>query len=169
VHVQKGVGRGERQQKLINPMNKRFTLHKIAAATFAGLIIPAGFIGCVAMADTECISAKILTANNSCVGTYYAYAKMTNSAGSIWIKPPTNIVVSSGTLTDISGFPAPYAIWLFKRPPLSHGGAAHGNSCGALSAAGRCATSESNGPSGRPRAFPRRCRMRLSPANRRPN
>src|SRR5204862_2017149 len=97
-------------------MNKQFTLQKIAVTAFTGLVILAGFIGCVALADTETIAARILTATNSCVGKYYAYPKMTNSAGSIWIQPPTNIVVSSGTLTDISGFPAPYSSYAAVLP-----------------------------------------------------
>jgi len=73
--------------------------------------ILAGFAASVVLADnpTEIIPAKVATLTNSCAGKYYAYAQMTNSAGSIWIKPPTNIVVVSGTLTDMSGFAAPYS------------------------------------------------------------
>lgn len=67
----------------------------------------AGFTGLVALADSQCDPAHTGVGTNSSFGKYYAYAKMTNGA-SFWIKPDTNIVVRSGTLTDISGFSAPY-------------------------------------------------------------
>ncbi len=58
-------------------------------------------------ADQESISfTKKSVSGSGCPGAYSGYAKMTNSAGSIWITPPTN--AASGTLTDASGFPAPY-------------------------------------------------------------
>lgn len=59
--------------------------------------------------------AKISTGTNANFGKYYAIARMTNGT-SFWIKPDTNIVVSSGTLTDISGFPAPYASYVMVAP-----------------------------------------------------
>ena len=66
-----------------------------------------GFATCVALADTQIIPATIKTVTaGGCIGKYYAYAKMTNGTGLIWITPPTNI--SSGTFTDASGFAAPY-------------------------------------------------------------
>jgi len=43
---------------------------------------------------------------SGCPGAYTGYAKMTNSAGSIWITPPAN--TTSGTFTDASGFASPY-------------------------------------------------------------
>jgi hypothetical protein len=43
---------------------------------------------------------------SGCPGAYTGFAKMTNSAGGIWITPPAN--TSSGTFTDASGFSAPY-------------------------------------------------------------
>jgi hypothetical protein len=39
--------------------------------------------------------------SGSCPGTYHAYAKMTNSAGSIWLTPPAH--ATNGVFTDISG------------------------------------------------------------------
>ena len=73
--------------------------------------VVAGFAASVVLADnpTQDDPATVATLTNSCAGKYYAYAKMTNAAGGIWITPPTNIVVSSGTLTDQSGFSAPYS------------------------------------------------------------
>jgi hypothetical protein len=41
-----------------------------------------------------------------CIGGYVGYAKMTNSAGSIWITPPPN--TTYGTLTDGSSFGSNY-------------------------------------------------------------
>lgn len=83
-------------------------------STFGKIITLLVLTGCAAhlvFADnpTENIAAKVATLTNSCAGKYYACANMTNEAGSIWIKPPTNIVVRSGTLTDQSEFAAPYA------------------------------------------------------------
>ena len=44
---------------------------------------------------------------SGCPGAWTAYGKMTNSTdGTLWVTPPTNVV--SGTLTDASGFAAPY-------------------------------------------------------------
>ncbi len=44
---------------------------------------------------------------SACPGRFYSYTSMTNSAGSIWITPPAG--TTNGILTDISGYPAPYA------------------------------------------------------------
>jgi len=85
-------------------MKKNKTLKIICVTT----LVLAGFTGPVALADSQYDPAKTSIGTNSSFGKYYAYAKMTNSAGSFWIKPDTNIVVRSGTLTDISGLPAPY-------------------------------------------------------------
>jgi len=70
-----------------------------------------GLAASVVLADnsTQSIPATVTTLSNACAGKYYAYVKMTNDQGSIYIKPPTNIVVRSGTLTDQSGFAAPYS------------------------------------------------------------
>lgn len=43
---------------------------------------------------------------SGCPGVWTGYAKMTNSAGTFWITPPTN--ATSGTFTDASGFASPY-------------------------------------------------------------
>jgi hypothetical protein len=67
-----------------------------------------GFAAGVAWADQQSISftKKSGGSGGGCPGTYTGYAKMTNSAGTFSITPPTNVV--SGTLTDASGFPSPY-------------------------------------------------------------
>jgi hypothetical protein len=44
--------------------------------------------------------------NIPCPGPYTGYSRMTNSAGSIWLAPPTN--TTSGTFTNASGFAPPY-------------------------------------------------------------
>ena len=44
---------------------------------------------------------------SDCPGPFTGYSIMTNSAGSIWITPPAG--TTHGILTDISGYPAPYA------------------------------------------------------------
>ena len=76
----------------------------------------AGFTGLVAWADSQGDPAKMSIGTNSVFGKYYAYAKITNGTGGYWIKPDTNIVVRSGTLTDISGFPAPYGSYATALP-----------------------------------------------------
>ena len=93
--------------------------NKTSKIIFAAVLVLAGFSGFIALADphTQCDSAKISVGTNSSFGKFYAYAKMTNANGvGFWIKPDTNIVVSSGTLTDISGFPAPYSSYAVVTP-----------------------------------------------------
>ena len=75
------------------------------------VITLAGLIGYVALADdptSETISFTAQTGGTGagCAGAYTGYAKMTNSAGTLWITPPTN--TTSGTFSDASGFAAPY-------------------------------------------------------------
>ena len=67
----------------------------------------AGFISYVALAENQMVKATTGQGTSSCSGTYYAFAKMTNGSGGVWLTPPTN--VTSGTFTDLSGFPAPYS------------------------------------------------------------
>jgi hypothetical protein len=59
-----------------------------------------------ARADTTNIQAVPyhLSANTNapCLGNSTGYAYMTNSAGTMWLKPPANTV--SGTFTDLSGY-----------------------------------------------------------------
>jgi hypothetical protein len=68
-----------------------------------------GFTAGMALADQQAIP---FTPQNSgtgsgCPGIWTGYAKMTNATdGTLWIIPPTNAI--SGTLTDASGFAAPY-------------------------------------------------------------
>jgi len=67
----------------------------------------AGFYSWVAMADSQGDKPTFGQGTNSCAGTYYAYAKMTNGSGGVWLTPPAN--TKSGVFTDLSGFPAPYS------------------------------------------------------------
>ena len=73
----------------------------IATLTLAGLAAS------LAWADQQCIpfTAKSVS-GTGCPGAYTGYAKMTNSAGTFWVTPPTNAI--SGTLTDASGLASPY-------------------------------------------------------------
>jgi hypothetical protein len=86
-------------------LGKIIALSVLATLVFAGCKTHVG----IASTDTEIIHVTVATLTNACAGKYYAYAKMTNEVGNFWIKPPTNIVVTSGTLTDMSGFATPYA------------------------------------------------------------
>jgi hypothetical protein len=66
-----------------------------------------GLMACAALADIQQIPFTVKTVSGSgCPGASTGYAKMTNSAGSIWITPPTN--TTSGTFTDASGFGGSY-------------------------------------------------------------
>jgi len=73
---------------------------QITPGKIIATLLLTGFAACVALADTQGIVPTIAKGSASCIGTYSAYAKITNSAGNIWITPPTNI--TSGTFTDIS-------------------------------------------------------------------
>ncbi len=73
---------------------------QITPGKIIATLLLTGFAACVALADTQGIVTTVTKGSTSCVGTYYAYAKITNSTGSIWITPPTN--TTSGTFTDIS-------------------------------------------------------------------
>jgi hypothetical protein len=87
----------------MKPNRMKQTLH-------ATLLALAGFTACLAWAEQQTIP---FTPQNSssglCPGAWTGYARMTNTTdGTIWVQPPTNIVVTSGTLTDASSFPSPY-------------------------------------------------------------
>ncbi len=86
-------------------MNKNKSLFTLLCSAIAIF----GIAEVAALADTETIGAKVMTSTNPCAGKYYAYVKMTNSTGSTWVQPPTNTVINSGTLTDLSGLPSPYS------------------------------------------------------------
>jgi hypothetical protein len=68
----------------------------------------AGFAAGVVWADSEIIpfTPKTGGSGSGCPGAYTGYAKMTNSAGTLWLTPPTNTI--SGTLTDASGLGTNY-------------------------------------------------------------
>lgn len=70
----------------------------------------ASLAGWAAWADTvirQGDKATIVSGSSTCSGAYNALAKMTNSAGSVWLTPPAN--TSTGTFTNASGFAAPFA------------------------------------------------------------
>jgi hypothetical protein len=74
-----------------------------------GMAILTGLMGWVARADVQLVAFKLSSGgstNTPCSGAYTGYARMTNSAGSLWIRPPTN--TTTGTFTDASGFGPPY-------------------------------------------------------------
>ncbi len=81
-------------------MNK--IIAKLALAAVAGWLVG------VAVADQQTVSFTVQSggSGSGCPGTYNGFAKMTNSAGTFSITPPTN--TTSGTFTDASGFGAPY-------------------------------------------------------------
>jgi hypothetical protein len=81
-------------------------LHNIVPA-----VVLFGFAAYVAIADpiTQNVPFHVQSggSGSGCPGAYTGYVIMTNSAGSFYITPPAN--TTNGTLTDISGFPSPYA------------------------------------------------------------
>jgi len=86
---------------------KNMKKHPQIITHIVALILLASLATNIVQADDETIPFTAKTGGGSgCPGAYTGFAKMTNSTGSLWIKPPTNAV--SGTLTDISGFPPPY-------------------------------------------------------------
>jgi hypothetical protein len=102
------------QKKIMNTKNKLNLGHIIAALTLVGLAL----VGCATHStrlmhydlsgpQTQCVpfTAQTGGSGTGCPGVFTGYAKMTNGA-SFWFTPPTN--TTSGTLTDASGFPAPY-------------------------------------------------------------
>jgi hypothetical protein len=85
-------------------MNKN--KNKIVKIVCAAALVLAGFAGFIKADQTETIPCVTGQNTNSCAGVYYACAKMTNSAGAVWITPPAG--TKTGTFTDASGFPSPY-------------------------------------------------------------
>jgi hypothetical protein len=77
---------------------------------FLFAVVVMGFVGITVLAEpsSEWVSCTLQSggSGSGCPGAYTGFAKMTNSVGTFWITPPTN--VTSGTLTDMSGFPSPY-------------------------------------------------------------
>ena len=95
---------------------------KLKIAKTLTLLALAGFTACIALADTQTETIPFTQqsggSGSGCPGAYTGLAKMTNSAGTFWITPPTN--TTSGTLTDVSGFPAPYvSVAYVKRNDLT--------------------------------------------------
>ena len=86
-------------------MNQFRMKFKLAACAVVAL---AGLTASFAWADQQCIpfNNKSGGSGTGCPGAYTGMAQLTNSEGTLWITPPTN--ATSGTLTDASGFPAPY-------------------------------------------------------------
>ena len=86
----------------MNKLGLKFKLAACAAVALAGLA--ASF----AWADQQCVpfSNKSGGSGTGCPGAYTGLLQLTNSAGTLWITPPTN--ATSGTLTDACGFATPY-------------------------------------------------------------
>jgi hypothetical protein len=82
--------------------------NKIPTIICAAAVLLAGVISQIALADTQIIpfTPKSSGTGGGCTGVYTGFAKMTNSAGTFALTPPTN--TTSGTFSDISGFGAPY-------------------------------------------------------------
>jgi len=77
------------------------------------IVIALAFVGCctgIAQEQfTQALPVSVQSGGqgSDCPGLFTAYTSITNSLGGFWVTPPTNS--SMGTLTDISGLPAPYA------------------------------------------------------------
>jgi hypothetical protein len=78
------------------------------------IMMALAFVGCwagVALAGINVQYCSVISVSGGqgtdCPGPFTAYSAITNSLGGYWITPPTN--TTTGTLTDLSGFPAPYA------------------------------------------------------------
>jgi hypothetical protein len=92
--------------KLGTKMNKNKTLKTLSIVG----IITAGFMHCGALAQSSMIQPLppiMIPGSNSYAGAFYAYVKGTNSSGGFSITP--SIGVQSCTVSDVSGFPAPYS------------------------------------------------------------
>lgn len=79
---------------------------------FAGLLAGCSTTGQVSGGDPGSETIPFTPHNGGstnvpCPGVYTGYAKYTNSLGELWVTPPTN--ATTGTLTDASGYPSPYA------------------------------------------------------------
>jgi hypothetical protein len=76
------------------------------------IVIALAFVGCWAsfgMLTIENIPATFGGGGQGtdCPGSFTGFAIMTNSLGGCWITPPAG--TTNAILTDVSGFPAPYA------------------------------------------------------------
>jgi len=78
------------------------------------ILIAVAFAGCCACLAVKGQMVENITADVSsggqgtgCPGPFTAYASLTNSVGGLWVAAPAG--TTNATLTDISGFPAPYA------------------------------------------------------------
>jgi hypothetical protein len=85
----------------IMKINSRFKIVCLVALTAAG------FYSWVAMAEDQLVKPTFGQGTNTCAGTYYAFAKMTNGSGGVWLTPP--VKTTSGVFADLSGFPSPYS------------------------------------------------------------
>jgi hypothetical protein len=84
--------------------NQERTLKIICAAA----VILAGLMACIASEQTQSdVPAMGEVTGTGCPPTYYALARMTNSAGQFWLTPPAG--TTNGIFMDVSGFPKPYA------------------------------------------------------------
>jgi hypothetical protein len=81
---------------------------KINIGCFIAVLALTGLATSLAWADiqSDSFTKQSGGSGSGCPGAYTGFAKMTNDTGGIWITPPAN--TTSGTLTDASGFSAPY-------------------------------------------------------------
>jgi len=82
--------------------------NKIPTIICAAAVLLAGVISHIAMADTQIIpfTPQSSGTGGGCPGVSTGFAKMTNSAGTFTLTPPTNTV--SGTFSDTSDFGSNY-------------------------------------------------------------
>lgn len=87
-----------------NHYNPAIAMKKIILQIILGVLV-FNLAACVARADTTNVQIVPFhgqsVTNSGCPGSYTGYAYMTNNAGTMWIKPPANVL--SGTFTDRSG------------------------------------------------------------------
>lgn len=86
---------------------------KLKIAQLLTLLILVSLTACVnltttSISGTQCIPFTVHSggSGSGCPGIYTGFAKITNGAGTFSITPPAN--ATSGTLTDMSGYPSPY-------------------------------------------------------------
>jgi hypothetical protein len=96
---------------------------KAVCVSIVSVLAVVGLATCAVLADPIFQDIPITLSSggigSECPGAYVGYSKMTNSSGSIWITPPAG--TSSGTLTDVSGLPAPYtsAVYAARKSDLA--------------------------------------------------
>src|ERR1700743_1483870 len=77
------------KQNQSNKLGSTYTMRKINTLKIASIaaLLLAGFMGCIASDQTQGDVPVTGQGSSPYVGTYYAYAKMTNGSGLFWITP----------------------------------------------------------------------------------